>query len=81
MSNFVVFIGEWGDTDYEGLLGGIHKTVMLKGTCGDARKLHANRTYPLEHVKSLDINNLVQTEGCDPSDLKTSLRKLGILKP
>lgn len=81
LSNFVVFIGEWGDTDYEGLLGGVHKTVVLKGTCGEALKLHVNnRTYPLEHVRPLDSSNMVQTEGDGLDDLKKSVIKLGILK-
>ncbi|GMH07032.1 hypothetical protein Nepgr_008872 [Nepenthes gracilis] len=81
LSNFVVFVGEYGDTDYEGLLGGIHKTVILKGICSDAHKLHANRSYPLEHVMPFDSPNMVHTDGGNLlEEIKASLGKLGILK-
>ncbi|KAI7994490.1 putative sucrose-phosphate synthase 1 [Camellia lanceoleosa] len=40
LSTIVVFVGESGDTDYEGLIGGIHKTVILKGVCSGAHQLH-----------------------------------------
>ncbi|XP_031279590.1 probable sucrose-phosphate synthase 1 isoform X2 [Pistacia vera] len=80
LKNVVVFVGECGDSDYEGLLGGIHKTVILKGVGINARKLHANRNYPLEDVLPLDSPNVVQTEARDNSSIRTSLEKLGVLK-
>ncbi|CAA0394428.1 unnamed protein product [Arabidopsis thaliana] len=40
MSKTVFFLGEKGDTDYEDLLGGLHKTIILKGVVGsDSEKL------------------------------------------
>ncbi|KAL6985245.1 putative protein serine/threonine kinase [Sarracenia purpurea var. burkii] len=80
LSRMVVFVGECGDTDYEGLLGGLHKTVILKEVCSDARKLHANRNYPLEHVVPSDSPNLVESEGCNSNDVRATLEKLGVLK-
>lgn len=80
MSKFVIFVGECGDTDYEGLLGGIHKSVILKGVGRNARKLHADRSYPLEDVTPFDSPNVVQSEGCNVNDIKQSLEKLGVLK-
>ncbi|KAF3954467.1 hypothetical protein ACB098_01G105600 [Castanea mollissima] len=80
LSNTVVFVGECGDTDYEGLLGGVRKTVILKGVGTGAHKLHANRNYPLEHVFPFDSPNVVQTEGCNSDDIRASLGKLGVLK-
>ncbi|KAL9267329.1 Sucrose-phosphate synthase-like protein [Drosera capensis] len=80
LSNFVVFTGEYGDTDYETLLGGIHKKIVLKAVCSEARKLHANRVYPLEHVVSFDSPNIVQAGGSNPEDILAALGKLGILK-
>uniref|UniRef100_A0A6N2KS43 Sucrose-phosphate synthase n=1 Tax=Salix viminalis TaxID=40686 RepID=A0A6N2KS43_SALVM len=80
LSNIVVFTGECGDTDYEGLLGGLHKTVVLKGVGSSSLKLHANRNYPLEDVMPFDNPNLVQAGGCKAKDIKESLEKLGILK-
>ncbi|KAM7492955.1 hypothetical protein LguiB_027564 [Lonicera macranthoides] len=80
MSKFVVLTGECGDTDYEGMLGGVHKTVLLKGFCYEARKLHTNRSYPLEHVVPSDSPLVVECEGCKSNDINASLKKLGIFK-
>ncbi|KAL9376208.1 hypothetical protein Peur_030328 [Populus x canadensis] len=80
LSNIVIFTGECGDTDYEGLLGGLHKTVVLKGVGSSSLKLHANRSYPLEDVAPFDNPNFVQARGCNAEDIKESLEKLGILK-
>ncbi|KAJ4707858.1 Sucrose phosphate synthase [Melia azedarach] len=80
LSNVVVFVGECGDTDYEGLLGGLHKTVILKGIGVNSRKLHANRNYPLEDVMAFDSPNMVKTEECDSNGIRTSLEKLGLFK-
>lgn len=76
-----MFIGECGDTDYEGLLGGTHKTVVLKGVCKEAAKIHSSRNYPLEHVLPVDSPNSMETEGQNgDDDIRESLRKLGVLK-
>ncbi len=80
LSNTVVIVGECGDTDYEGLLGGVHKTLILKGVATGSHKLHAIRNYPLEHVVPFDSPNVVKTEGCNSDDIRASLRKLGVLK-
>ncbi|XVE53595.1 hypothetical protein DITRI_Ditri03aG0014900 [Diplodiscus trichospermus] len=79
LSNVIVFVGDCGDTDYEGLLGGVHKTVILKGIGNNALKLHSNRSYPLEHVLPFDSSNIVQAEGCCNEDIRASLRKLGVI--
>ncbi|KAI8569109.1 hypothetical protein RHMOL_Rhmol02G0253500 [Rhododendron molle] len=80
LSRLVVFVGESGDTDYEELIGGVHKTVILKGVCSGASKLHTNRNYPFEHVVPFDSPNLVESEGCTSSNIKASLEKLGVPK-
>lgn len=80
LSKFVVFVGETGDTDYEGLIGGVHKTVILKGLGGESRKLHANRSYPLEHVVPFDSPNVVEAEGSDVDSIKGTLAKLGVMR-
>ncbi|KAL3532289.1 hypothetical protein ACH5RR_005810 [Cinchona calisaya] len=82
LTKVVVFVGESGDTDYEGLLGGVHKSVILKGVCsGATSQLHANRSYPLSDVVAIDSPNVVQTtEDCSSSDIRASLEKLGVLK-
>lgn len=79
LSKTVVFVGECGDTDYEELVGGMHKTVIMKGIGCDARKLHSNRSYPLEDVLSLDNPNVVQVEKNDIDDIRPSLKKIGVI--
>ncbi|XP_042489846.1 probable sucrose-phosphate synthase 1 [Macadamia integrifolia] len=81
LSNMILFVGECGDTDFEGMLGGVHKTVILKGICSSARALlHSSRNYPLEDVP-FDSPNIVQTaEQCSSDDIRASLVKLGVLK-
>ncbi|GMI88486.1 sucrose phosphate synthase 1F, sucrose-phosphate synthase A1 [Hibiscus trionum] len=80
LSNVTVFVGECGDTDYESLLGGVHKTVILKGIGNNALKLHFNRSYPLEQVLPFDSPNIVQAEVCCNEDVRASLQKLGVIK-
>ncbi|KAH6794328.1 sucrose phosphate synthase 1F [Perilla frutescens var. hirtella] len=81
LSKVVIFVGESGDTDYEGLLGGVHKSVVLSGVCSSASgQLHANRSYPLTDVIYSDNPNIVRTpEECSSSDLRASLEELGVL--
>lgn len=81
LSKVVIFVGESGDTDYEGLLGGVHKTVVLSGVCSSAStQLHANRSYPLTDVVDYDNPNIVKTsQGCSSADLRGSLEKLQVL--
>lgn len=80
LSHVVVFVGEHGDTDYEGLLGGLHKTVILKGVGCSVGKHHAHRYYPLEDVVPFDSPSITQTEGCNSNSIRASLGKLGVLK-
>ncbi|KAL9659965.1 hypothetical protein QQ045_024775 [Rhodiola kirilowii] len=82
LSKMVVFVGESGDTDYEGLLGGIHKTIIMKGIAPNTgNRLYANRSYPLSDVVPFDSPNIIQTsENCTSSILKAALDKLGTLK-
>ncbi|KAI9192580.1 hypothetical protein LWI28_025049 [Acer negundo] len=82
LSKMVVFVGECGDTDYEELLGGMHKSVILKGVCSSVRnQAHANRSYPLSDVVPIDSPNIVQTpEEFTSSDVRNSLESLGLLK-
>ena len=82
LSKVVVFVGESGDTDYEGLLGGVHKSVILKGVGrSTSNQLHANRVYPLSDVIPTESPNIIQTpEACSSADIRTSLAKLSVLK-
>ncbi|XP_024533254.1 probable sucrose-phosphate synthase 3 [Selaginella moellendorffii] len=52
VSNMVLFVGEDGDTDYEQLLGGTHRVVILKGavTAGSERFVRSSSSYTREDV-------------------------------
>lgn len=81
LSNLVVFVGESGDTDYEGLLGGIHRTVILKGVCNAPKPPVSIRNYALEDVVAFNSQNIVETEqGFTPAEILLALQKLSILK-
>nr|XP_016435288.1 PREDICTED: probable sucrose-phosphate synthase isoform X2 [Nicotiana tabacum] len=82
LSKLVVFVGESGDTDYEGLIGGLRKAVIMKGLCTSASSLiHGNRNYPLSDVLPFDSPNVVQAaEECSSTEIRSSLEKLGVLK-
>ncbi|KAL4325463.1 hypothetical protein GQ457_11G017770 [Hibiscus cannabinus] len=78
LSKMVVFVGDSGDTDYEGLLGGVHKSVILKGICSStSNQLLANRNYPLSDVMPVDSPNILQTsQACTSSDVRDSLQNI-----
>ncbi|GAA0174748.1 hypothetical protein LIER_28079 [Lithospermum erythrorhizon] len=80
LSKLVVFVGESGDTDYEGLLGGVHKSIILKGVCNNNNLLHMNRNYPLSDVIALDSPNVQESDGGSSSEIRNSLQKLGVVK-
>lgn len=82
LSKLVVFVGESGDTDYEGLIGGLRKAVIMKGLCTNASSLiHGNRSYPLSDVLPFDSPNVIQAdEECSSTEIRSLLEKLGVLK-
>ncbi|WOK92627.1 hypothetical protein Cni_G01318 [Canna indica] len=81
LSNMVVFVGESGDTDYEGLLGGLNKTVILRGSFNTApSQLISTRSYPLNDVVAFDSPNILQVEGYDVTEIQLALKQMGILK-
>ncbi|MQM16392.1 hypothetical protein Taro_049349 [Colocasia esculenta] len=81
LSNMVVFVGESGGTDYEGFLGGVHRTIILKGVCSPTQSdIHPQRSYSLEDVVAFDSPNILQTEAESATDgIEFALSKLGIL--
>lgn len=82
LSKLVVFVGESGDTDYEGLIGGLRKAVIMKGLCTNASSLiHGNRNYPLSDVLPFDSPNVIQAdEECSSTEIRSLLEKLAVLK-
>ncbi|KAG0454506.1 hypothetical protein HPP92_023798 [Vanilla planifolia] len=79
LSNMVVFVGESGDTDYEGLLGGVHKTVILKGSCDPPNPPVSIINYALEDVVAFNSPNILHTnQSFDSDEIVSSLQKLGL---
>lgn len=60
----LVFVGETGDTDYEGLLSGAHKTVILKGSVksGSENLLRSFGSYQREDVVPEECPRTAYTE-------------------
>lgn len=81
LSKVVVFVGELGDSDYEGSFGGMHKNVILKGH-GVGDTIHTNcRNYPLHHVLPTNDPKTVECQKSDVDGIKATLAKLSLLKP
>ncbi|CAK9137947.1 unnamed protein product [Ilex paraguariensis] len=81
LSKMIVFVGERGDTDYEDLLVGIHKTVILKGSVEYASEMlfRSEDSFKREDVVPQDTPNIALTEGYDTPDITTALETLGII--
>ncbi|KAF8691306.1 hypothetical protein HU200_040432 [Digitaria exilis] len=78
--NVAVLVGESGDSDYEELLGGLHRTIILKGEFNiPLNRIHNVRRYPLQDVVALDSSNIVGIEGYTTDDLKFALQQMGML--
>lgn len=75
----VVFVGEKGDTDYEELMAGIQKTVVLRGAveCGSERLLRSEDSYKREDVFFQDSPNIVYAEmSYEDCDISAVLKHL-----
>lgn len=65
MSNMFVFVGEAGDNDYEELLSGAHKTIIVKGCVegsGSDRLLRGSGSYYKEDMVPSDSSNIVSAD-------------------
>jgi len=75
----IVIVGESGDSDYEELFGGLHKTIILKGGFHTpANRIHTVRRYPLQDVVALDSSNIIEIEGFSSVDIRSAMQQLGI---
>ncbi|KAJ4713890.1 Sucrose-phosphate synthase family protein [Melia azedarach] len=81
LSKMVVFVGEKGDTDYEDLLAGLHKTLILRGAImyGSEDLLHGEDTFKREDVVPQDSPNIPYIEGSyEAQDISAALKALEI---
>lgn len=74
----VVFVGDLGDMDYEGLFGGVYKIVILKGIVSDLCELYGNRSYLMEDVMLFNSFNIIEVEECGCDVIKVVFEKFGI---
>lgn len=73
----VVVVGETGDTDYEELLSGTHKTILIRGVVegGSERKLRASGNYDRIDVAPSESPDMILAEASSvPSILLEALR-------
>eukprot|EP00250_Pteridium_aquilinum_P019358 c24397_g1_i1 orf=187-3420(+) len=65
VANMTVFVGETGDTDYEELIPGVHKTIILKDVVkeGSEGLLHNSQTYNKDDVFPSGSSHKVTTDG------------------
>ncbi|ERN14337.1 probable sucrose-phosphate synthase 1 [Amborella trichopoda] len=81
LSNMVVIVGETGNTDYNGLLGGVPKTLILKGVGCSVPSHLGNRGYTSTDVVSLEHSeNVTIDEGHGSKEIRSALVTLGVLK-
>lgn len=61
LSKILVFVGEKGDTDYEDLLVGLHKTLILEGSVenGSEKLVRSEDSYKREDMVPQDSPNIV----------------------
>ncbi|XP_059637446.1 sucrose-phosphate synthase 4 isoform X2 [Cornus florida] len=81
LSKMVVFVGERGDTDYEDMLVGLQKTVILRRSVkyGSEMLLHSEDSFKREDVAPQDSPRIAFAQGYEAHDISTALEVLGIM--
>ncbi|OAY58736.1 probable sucrose-phosphate synthase 4 [Manihot esculenta] len=79
LSKMFVFVGERGDTDYEELLTGLHKTLIIRGSVEYEREnfLHNEDSFKREDIVPQESSNLRFVEGnYEVHDISAALETL-----
>ncbi|KAL0351245.1 UNVERIFIED_CONTAM: putative sucrose-phosphate synthase 4 [Sesamum calycinum] len=81
LPKMVVFLGERGDTDYEELLGGLHKTVILRGSVDHASEMigHSEESSKTDGRVSQASKKIALAEGFAVTDISKVLGCMGIM--
>ncbi|KAI8002519.1 putative sucrose-phosphate synthase 4 [Camellia lanceoleosa] len=81
LSKMVVFVGERGDTDYEDLLVGLHKTVILRNSVefGSEMLLRSEESFKREDVVPQVSPSIAFIEGHEAHDISAALKALQIM--
>ncbi|XP_022718173.1 probable sucrose-phosphate synthase 4 [Durio zibethinus] len=80
LSKVVLFVGEQGDTDYEDLLGSLHKTLVLKGSVayGSEKLLRSEDNFKREDAIPQGNPNIISIETSEAQNIAGALDALGI---
>ncbi|KAF2297249.1 hypothetical protein GH714_020020 [Hevea brasiliensis] len=81
LSKIFVFVGEKGDTDYEELLAGLHKTIIMRGSVGygSEKLLRSQDSFKREDIVPQESPSLgFVEENYEVHDLSAALEALGI---
>ncbi|KAL7118378.1 hypothetical protein ACP275_03G132800 [Erythranthe tilingii] len=83
LSKVIVFVGERGDTDYEELLGGLHKTVILRDSVEYAASdtnMHTEEALKKDDdIVAQDSSKIALAEGFDVHCISKALGCFGIM--
>ncbi|GLJ47002.1 hypothetical protein SUGI_0992140 [Cryptomeria japonica] len=80
VSKMLVFVGETGDTDYEEMLSGSHKSIILKGAVefGSEKLLRSSGSYQRDDIVPSESQNIVSTEdGYSCEAILNAMKNLG----
>ncbi|CAK7344519.1 unnamed protein product [Dovyalis caffra] len=81
LSKMVVFVGGRGDTDYEDLLAGLHKTIVIRGSVeyGSEKLLHSEESFKREDVVPQESSKIsFVEENYEARDISAALAAMGI---
>ena len=79
VANMYVILGETGDTDYEELRSGTHKTVIMKGIVGKGSEelLRTSGSYHRDDVVPGDSPQMAYTNGeATANEISKALQKV-----
>lgn len=80
LTKMFVFVGEKGDTDYEDLLVGLHKTIILKDSVeyGSEKFLRSEESFKKEDMVPPETSNIAISKGYEIDDISEVLGNIGI---
>ncbi|XP_015958854.1 probable sucrose-phosphate synthase 2 [Arachis duranensis] len=83
VANMYVVVGETGDTDYEELISGTHKTIIIKGvvTKGSEEVLRSQGSYHREDVVQDGSSNVAEISEATENNIASALKQLSQAGP
>ncbi|KAK9081154.1 hypothetical protein Syun_030517 [Stephania yunnanensis] len=78
VANICVILGETGDTDYEELISGTHKTVIMKGVVerGSEDLLRTVGSYPKDDIVPAESPLIAHTNGAEADEISSALNEV-----